>query len=286
MASVISTIVSSIKSISNQLVTVVTKYDPIKEASTFNFRGSSGTPLAGFQDNIIQMIQQRQVVSENQIKQLENDLWIPVAERLAPCNLVIRQLCLIDILRNNIKNQTRILNLVDKISYKADVSGVRIWAEGYSYFEYCMIPVQMWLAKFASAYPVQTTQVRTLMLKIYNGFIKTAYKRGNVWYPAPFGDLYDIPLGASWQQAHTPANFTIANVKMNVTGGVVTSYNITSRPLGLNMHTVAKSYNSNIVSGQPTNFTYYQGYDKKYPNTSAEISDMMNPARLITLATL
>ena len=293
--SLISSIVSAVKSLSSQIVAVVVKYNPVKDASSLNFR--YGETLAVSQDNIIASIIARRTVSEAQIRMLENDVWIPLAERLAPCNLVIRQLCLIDVLRNKTNNYNRILALLNKVSYKTDVtipkfSGpgtqqVRIFAEGYSYWEYTMNALTLWIAKFLTTQSAQVTNVRTLVTKIYNGFVATSYKRGTVFYPAPFGDLFDIPLNQQdWQVPHTPVNVTIANVKMNVAGGVVTSYNISSRPLGCNLHTVVNNYTSNIASGRPTNFTYYTGYSVKYRVAGSEIADMLNSTRLSTLAKL
>lgn len=298
--SLISTVTTAVKTLASSTVSVVTKYDPIKDASQLNF--STGEILAPLQDGYISILNRNfnAKISNAQLNNLIYDIWVPLAARLAPNNLVIRQYCLIDIFSNNIKNYSMILNQMNKISYKTDVtipkfsgSGTqlaRIWGEGYSYFEYTMNAVRIWINKFMYSYPVQTATIQTLANKIYAGFVATSYKRGNLWYPVTLGDLWPISLTSNPVQNqidHTPINgLVIGPVKMNVSNGVVTSYNITAKPLGCNLHTSVNNYNTNIVSGLPTNFAFYQGYGKKYPTKAKEIVDMLNPLRLLSIVSL
>lgn len=284
--SIISSITSAIQTVASKIVTVVVKYDPIKEASTFSFRtGAMG--LATDQENLYESnikgraIDQIKIPSETQIKTLENNLWITASIRLAPSNLVIRQLCMIDIFRGKPANAETIEKMVNILSYWNGIE--RSWAEGYSYWEFTKKILIVWTAKFTAF--SSTNNIKNIITYIDNGFKATSYKKGNVYYPALYGDLWEGPLASNLQVDHPVVNKTVGIVKLEIVGGNP-KYTITGKPIGLNMHTVVNNFTATVVNGIPNGFKFYLGYGKKYPSQAQEISDMMNPTRLLSVVKL
>lgn len=288
MASIISKIQKAIKTVAKAVVATTVKYDPIKEASSFSFRtGTMG--LAAEQDKLYnnyirnKPVGQIQFPGETAVKSVENNLWIPLAEKLAPNNLVIRQLCLIDIFRNKPANASRILNLMNILSYWNGTE--RVWAEGYSYFQYTFQILGVWISKFVGSYGSVVVPVRNIVTYVNAGFVATSYKRGNIYYPAPFGDLTNTPLVQDLQINHPIVTKTIGPVKIEVVGGNP-KYTITAKPLGLNLHCPVNNYSLSVVNGTPVGYKFYTSYTAKYPSQVTEISDMLNPNRIASMSKL
>jgi hypothetical protein len=239
----------------------------------FNFK--NGTALAIQQDQYLQLYRSGGKLSEQQIIEMEQNLWVATAAKMAPGNLVVRQWALIDLFKGTPDNKTRILNIMDMLSYRHP-GEKRIWAEGYSYFNYTMDIVGDWVNKYSMG------DVQQLVDKIKHGFLATAYLRNGLWYPAPFGDLRDIPLNTDLQIKHNIAPITISNVALNYYDGNLW-YNISGGPLGLNTHIPVNSSLITIRNGIPARFKYYEGYDKKYKNSWEEFKDTFNSKRVFSI---
>jgi hypothetical protein len=115
--------------------------------------------------------------------------------------------------------------------------------------------------------------------EIDRSFFATSYQRNSLRYPAPFGDLRDIPL--------EPVLQSMQPIVESCNKGCVlkksdTSYTIFGWPVGLNPHIPAKTYDINIMNGIPVGFTFYTGYDKKYPSVISEWADILNPKRIFS----
>jgi len=117
-----------------------------------------------------------------------------------------------------------------------------------------------------------------------NGFERTAYKRGNTWYPAPFGDLRDAPLDFNLQRScewATHKTCTIGIVTISV--GADTVYTIKAQPIGMNIHVPKNDTVVKIAGGVPQGFIFYTGIENKYKDKDEEYKDCMDPKRLETV---
>ena len=242
----------------------------------FNFR--NGTALASQQDQYVQIYRNGGKLSSGQISDMEQNVWVATAAKTAPGNLVIRQWALIDLFKGYAAHKDSLLAHIDLLSYK-QIGDYRVWAEGYSYFKYSMDVIDLWISKFQGSYDLTT--IKSIIAKIKQGFITTAYLRNGVWYPAPFGDLWNEPLADDLQINHDLKTVRVTNVIMNyLETEKRTWYSITGRPIGLNTHIPKDDSTVTIVNGSPSNFKFYQGYDKKYKSAWDEYLDTYNIKRI------
>jgi hypothetical protein len=239
------------------------------------------TALAGRQDQLIAGYKAgTTTVSGAVIKELETNLWVNAAYTLAPNNLVVRQYCLIDLFKRSTGNFNKISSLLNTLSYASfNPTQLKIWAEGYTYWLYTRDALDLWVARFS---PVQMIPIRQLINSVDQGFVYSSYYRNGVLYPAPFGDLRNVPLDINLQMGHSIVSNTCKIVTQTVTKGVVT-YTINPRPLGLNTHVPGRVSKVAIVNGVPQPFTFYTGYDSKYESKGMELLDLINPKRILSL---
>lgn len=237
-----------------------------------------GSELANFQDEIFRKYKENPSTSwsNHTIEKLSKNRWIKLASKLGPNNLVIRNHCLVDLLRKNQDHRDEILKLCHVLA----PSG--LWLEGYSYWVYT--------EPFLSAYetssyasPATSIALRDFRTQVQKAFIQTAYSRLGILYPAPFGDLRNTALAPSLQTAEIPDIAQKHPVMKQLP-----RYYITPKPLGFNLHTGTKESVYIIDSGIPKKpngdtFVWYEGYDKKYPTKIKEIQDMMNLKRILSI---
>lgn len=242
----------------------------------FNFK--TGTALAVQQDQYLQKYLAGEKISSKEICDMEQNLWVASASKLAPGNLVIRQWALIDLFKASTQHCFQIFNLLNILSYK-QTGNYRLWAEGYSYWIYMMNVLKPWVEKFEFFYDI--TGIKGIIEKINQGFIATSYSRDGVWYPAPFGDLRNQPLNPYLQIPHEIKSITISNVAFNYSSiNNTILYSIKGRPIGCNTHIPLNNAVIKIQLGIPWGFKFYEGYDKKYKNSWEEMKDTFNPKRL------
>ena len=231
---------------------------------TMNFE--HGSSLANFQDELFARYNSGAKITPAEIHRLESNKWVSLANYLAPNNMVVRQYCLIDLITNNPKNEKKIVSLANKIGPD------HVWLEGYSYWLYTKPFLEKYQEKFGTA------EMQTFINEIDSNFIKTAYLRDGKLYPAPFGDLRDVPLEDSLQNNTPSAEISIGIITKNND-----AYSIKAAPLGFNLHTSAKGTEIKIVDGRPKNFVFYEGYDQKYKNFFQELLGMLDGRRLFSL---
>jgi len=242
-----------------------------------NFRNSR--ELAHHQDSLITVYKNGGSLSISDLKSMQNNIWVATASVAAPSNLVVRQWCLIDLFTGKPSHRKRLRRIIDCLSYgkKND----RIWAEGFSYWRYTRMILDEWSANF------NDNHIISLIEQIDDGFIKTVYLSGSVWYPAPFGDLRDEHLnedliGKCWSTKSATRSGSAAIIELICTDSS-TTYNIAGRPIGLNVHIPKNSYEIAIIDGFPDGFMFYEGYNTKYSTKEDEIKDIMDSLRLETI---
>ena len=255
-------------------VTNLMRLDLSKFNGTVLMNFDTGTKLADYQQDIFTRICNNQPIPPSTLSRLEQNYWVKAAETLAPSNLVVRQYCLIDMLRNYPINYNRIRGLVDKLSYASHKSG-RIWSEGHSYWCY----VKPFIVKACTSTKPRLTGMMSVVEEIDTGFCATAYNRGSVWYPAPFGDLRDAPLGDEFQKVVDNNHISTKGCVMKRSSSF---YTIKGWSIGLNPHTPARDRDINIVGGVPEGFVFYTGYDKKYSSVIDEWADILSPRRVFS----
>lgn len=236
----------------------------------FNFR--QGTQLAIEQDFLINAYKNSVKIEDKVIDGLKKNVWVAAAERLAPCNLVIRQYCLIDLYTKKPDHRYKIYNLLNKLSCTSVKNGV-IFMEGYSYYNYTLDALYLWMDAF------KDDLIGITIKRIDKGFVDTSYNRDGVWYPAPVGDLREGPLAAHLQVDHVPNFWHGSNLIMNVNEGRI-HYTIKANPIGFNTHLPVDDQFVPIVGGVPLGFKFYEGYDKKYKNKIEEYKDTFNLKRI------
>jgi hypothetical protein len=213
--------------------------------------------------------------------ELENNKWYKMAKELAPSSIVIRQLILIDIILQEPRHYEEILKLIKLLSYWP-YNGC-IWSEGYSYFEFVYKFLDQYIVYFNPM--IDTEELEDMISYIKNGFVETAYKRDSLWYPAPFGDLRDIPLSDELQTACSRVK-----EEKKVECSIITKkiekdtiiYKIMGKPIGLNSHIPIDTFYVNVVNGLP-NIKFYTGYNNKYKSKIDEVRDVYDPRRLKSL---
>lgn len=237
-----------------------------------------GSNLADLQDAFFKRYKDDpfQFWSQHSIDILSKNRWVKKASKLGPNNLVIRNLCLIDLLRKREDHRDEILRLCHILAPTG------LWLEGYSYWVY----TEPFLSAYeASSYvsPAASIALRDFRTQVDKAFIQTAYSRSGVLYPAPFGDLRNIPLAPHLQTTTLPDVAQKHPVMKQLP-----RYYITPKPLGFNLHTGTKESVYVIDSGVPkkTNgelFSWYEGYEKKYPTKMSELRDMINLKRILSI---
>jgi hypothetical protein len=252
----------------------------IKILKSNNFSFGNGTIVAVTQDNLFQRYKEGQAIPAQEVSGLENILWINLAITFAPCNLVIRQWCLLDLLKNNLRNKDNVANMISRLSYQGG-NLYRIYAEGYSYWQYTRMILDTWVVKFGGI--TDMSGVKRLIEEIDQGFVRTAYLRGGIWYPAPFGDLRDVPLDKELQITHIINNMTVKNVSVSMLTGGTLKYVIKGGPIGLNTHIPKNDSTIMVVNGIPQGFKFYTGYDKKYKNKMDEMIDTFDMRRVFAI---
>lgn len=245
----------------------------------FNFK--NGTALAVQQDQYLQKYLAGEKLNSKEICDMEQNLWVATASKLSPCNLVIRQWALIDLFKESAKHKEGIRKMMDILSYE-ESGNYRIFAESYSYFGYTMDVLKLWIVKFESFCDI--ADIKSIIDKINQGFIITSYPRNGMWYPAPFGDLRDIPLKPDLQIPHEMKTMTISNVTFNYTElDNIAWYSIKGQPIGCNTHIPKNNSIIKIQNGIPVDFKFYVGYDKKYKNSWEEYLDTFDPKRILSI---
>jgi len=235
-----------------------------------NYTFTYGSALADQQTTTFNSYVQNEPIPQGIIDSLSNNLWVTMAIELCPSNLVVRNLCLIDIVNSKPNN-------LDIIKSQLVLLGSGLWLEGYNYWIYTKPFIELYYTKFG--YFKSYIDSMDLMFRL------SAYSINDIIYPAPFGDVSNKPLEN--QDSIYIDNFSIRPlVKKTLIKGVI-EYNIDKCILGLNTHVPSESTNiivsNNVCVIQDTAcvpFKWYEGYDKKYGNQIEELSDIFKKDRV------
>lgn len=251
--------------------------NPLLRLKNFNFQNSG--QLADFQTKLLQDYIEGKLITDESIQKLERNAWVKAASEIAPGNLVIRQYCLIDILKNNLCHAKNIYRLLNRLSY-----GGQIWAEGYSYWIYTLDLLQPWVIKFNG---VIIQDIIEMITQIHRGFLNTAYYRNGVLFPAPFGDVRDHPLVNQPLIKPVIDDCTVSIVTRVKLSNVDPKnsdvvYKIKGKPIGLNHHIQKDDSRTLILSGKP-DFKFYEGIDKKYNSKEDELKDLFDIRRITSI---
>lgn len=231
------------------------------------------TELAKLQDDVIDTILKNYVPVPSHIKKLRRNVWCKIAERTAPNNLVIRNLCILAIADtlDFSEARVRIRNMIRKLY------GYTMWKEGYSYWLYTK-PI---LAKFGRVFSYPSFE--ELIKSVDGDFVRTAYLRDGKLYPAPFGDVRDEPLEDALQGKHPDLGKRDGCSWMwreySEMGFI--NYYICPATVGFNTHCPSENQKIKIIDGLPylkknnvwVRYRFYEGYDKKYKNKWAAFKD-------------
>ena len=193
--------------------------------------------------------------------------WVvPIASILAPCNLTVRHLCILDILDGHPNRCPGIIRQLRALTYGGD----GLWAEGYSYWQY----TRWALSTYADRFGLE--KLKEFIERQDADFMSTGYEVDGVVHPAPFGDLRAVSVidGA------TVVNPALSIYPVTWFEGKMKVW-IKSRGVGFNLHTAYEDVPYIIFKGRPYNmetgrfFEYYEGYKKKYPTCWSEVRALL-----------
>lgn len=223
-----------------------------------------GTSLAVFQDRLFDQYTKRLdlTISQQDYIRLNTNLWVAIASKIAPNNLVIRHRCLQGIFNGN-------RNCLDEIINLFNILAPGLFVEGYSYWVYTKYILQAWAELY------HTPLINKIKFVDLN-FSSTSYIKDGKKYPAPFGDLRLQPL-----EDHLQDDTIITDCAITPIIKRGSSYQIRAYPLGGNLHVPIKDEVIVIEEGIPQGFKFYEGYDKKYKNAFFEIIDLLNLKRYL-----
>jgi hypothetical protein len=230
----------------------------------------TGEKLASTQQLIMDRIKKGEKIEEEEILLLEENAWVKAADILAPCNLVIRQYCLIDILRGESKHKIAIDTQLNALAPKG------LYLEGYSYWLYTKEFLTVYLSKFLAE------SIERCIKEVDSNFVKTSYSVDDIKYPAPFGDLRHQPLEDALQNGNHP----ISAIKVSVVTKNNTNYEIDPYFIGFNLHTTTERKTYFVTDGKVIDaitgkeYVWYPGYKNKYPTMISELKAMFNLKRL------
>jgi hypothetical protein len=254
-------------------------------SNPFKLVYTNGNALAVQQESLLVKYNKGEIISKDTLRDLKVNWWVRSAEKVAPGNLVIRQYCLIDLFEGKANHKKEIERLVYLLSGGISPYKYRTWAESYSYWLYTKEALFPWMNKFDKGMDSLTVMAND----IDNGFAYTANRRYSEgkFYPAPFGDLWEVPLDSLGQVKADSfcmlgETAELLNVK-RFYDRFTLSYEIYAMPMGLNGHCEASCHLYRIENEKPTGFKYYQGYSEKYKDVKAEWTDLLNPIRLLTI---
>ena len=252
---------------------------------------TTGTTLAHQQDDfLLSWTSLDSTESDSIAELLDKNYWVKMAGKVAPSNLVIRQLCLIDILRKSTDNYEKILKYTNQLSYQPldgsyQPTNGAPWTEGYSYWLFTYNALGPYIKFFEDS--VDVVELKKSITNIHKSFAHSAYLKDGVWKPAPFGDLRDFPLYPNELKYVFSEEIDIefSYLKKTISGDTV-KYEMEFPSIGMNTHVDHGKSVVLVINGELINFEFYTDYDVKYKNKWLEIYDMIRFSRLKSIIKL
>lgn len=252
-----------------------------------------GSALAVFHESIFKKLESKERVSKRDIRTLKNNYWIKLAFWFAPSNLVVQHYCLLDLCTYESRYVDRIfliLSILTQGSYE------KIWVEGYGYWGQ--------IRKFLIRYGFLLHGLRNhkdvplnrVIREIDIGFFSTAYRNNGLLYPIPIGDFCKEPIREINGYPKPDSNF-FSNDGAEDYSVIIGScrrrgstYFIQESYVGFNLHTRNTNRNIQVDNGtlmevcseKKIPVKYYEGHEKKYPNTISILKDLLAIPRIIS----
>ncbi len=240
----------------------------------------TGKSLAEFQDQKFEDYKGGKSLTEEEKNRLEKNMWVITARELAIGNLPVRQYCLIDLYNNSNNNK-------DIIKVMLDTLGNQIWREGYTYWLYTKPFLMEYYKKFGLFGSFVDEMDAKFKRISYEGF-------ENIYFPAPYGDVRKTQLEKFLQNDSiiVKANDIIFPVSKNTILPGIIEYTVEGCPIGFNTHVpnerqiikvIGKSKVCVYTNDSCSDFSWYEGYDKKYDGKLSEYMDTFNYDRVNSL---
>jgi len=230
------------------------------------------------QARVLEQMEKGEPVSLGDAKILRGNIVAHIADFFAPSNLIVGTFCLTDLLtgRNFLER------VIERLCMRCcGVYGSpaplwwkeKFWLEGYGYWCYAKRFLRLYWNRFNVGW------MKDFIAGIEDNFLTTSYRRNDYrYYPAPFGDIYDLPLESN------ESVYMLKGVgSVHREGIEPVIYNIELDPAGFNLHTsrVRKVYT--VTKGNVAGFAYYTGYKNKYPTVWSQIRAMFQWSRFVSL---
>jgi hypothetical protein len=196
-------------------------------------------------------------ITDEELYRLNNNKWVETAYYLCPCNLVIRHLCLMDLYNRDNLNRDRIFTQLEILSKGG------LWSEGYSYWLYTRQILLTYCKDF------KDLSMSIYIIEMDVRFAITSYRKKGLYYPAPFGDVANIPLLDEFQfDSILTKDTSFLICQRETTGDTLHFYTVPS-PVGFNSH-VPIDYDTVLVYNDSVyGFDFYEGFKwdwDKYTN--------------------
>lgn len=204
-----------------------------------------GKNLIHFQNEILEKLCLGSNIEKTNLNKLKNNLWIKLAYYISPSNIVIRQLCLIDLINGNDNHRHKIVHLMNLLTGD-------LWLEGYSYWKQLKPFILKWSNKYFQSFSA-------VIKDIDNNFQRTAYKGSDdLLYPAPFGELKKECLEDCLQNKDPEKKIKKFPIRKEKLDGITYLYYIEGCPVGFNPRIPDKNMLVRVTYGDPMKFDWYQ----------------------------
>jgi len=237
----------------------------------------TGSSLANFQTKKYDDFDNGRGITDKEKVRLERNLWVWTATDMAPSNLVVRQLCLIDLFSGKTYNYELIIEQLDR------VGGIGLWREGYSYWKY----VKPFLVKYYKVF--KFPGIKLYVDQMDKRFMMSSYLlTDDLPRPAPFGDVADVGLDHEiLALGDIVDNIEIFPLKKETIGNTI-RYTFLPCPVGLNAHTPKESTVVEVSGGMVyqlkdtilTPYEWYPGWEDKYNSKWDELMDVFDYRRV------
>jgi len=224
-----------------------------------------GTKLAKFQDNVIFNLKNNVILSPNQIKELSaHNVWVNFSYKKSPTNLALRHFIIKYIVFGDEEYKTKLFYTFNKLTVSTmKCSNINLlWAEGYSYFQYCLEALNL----------LNLPYINNRTSIIQRTFNKIALHKDHQCYVVPFGDCRKV---LSEYQVNIQKSFRHRLIDIFVYDEYI-EYTLKKYRLGGNTHTQKHNETITISIKDPeVEYEFYEGYEKKYKNWFEEWKDII-----------
>lgn len=238
------------------------------------------------QQRVLDRVRLMLPVSEEDRDLLRGNIPSRLAYFLAPSNLVVATLVLLDLIEGRNTRQAKILKTCQRCCginparcawtvFEVDWSR-SLWLEGYSYWSVVVRYLRAYRGMFDCVWAAD------IMVEIEKNFQCLGFHMpGANKFPPPIGDVYEGPM-APWSDYDTRTR--IGPVSMEWPGTPYDLlYCVNADPVGFNLHTHRVRNQYGIINGVLKGFSWYTGYRNKYPTVWSELREIFRWCRFVSL---